>query len=225
MYIVIGNNPKKVELKDLNDCVYYKQQKVYTDAQYEGSVDLQRAIERKSLVVLKKSEDKLGSFDADVAIIPHEVKAPVSDSTLQINALLDRIQSLEQSIKNPETPQSYDLLNAVLERLERLEKNPATLDLSSIQDALKSIENRMQDTRSDAILDKIESILNRSGSGSVVTSKKEEATSQRVEEVYIPNVTVSDAKSNIKLEVRTIDTGDSVTDSLKKLKELRSKSK
>lgn len=223
MYIVIGNNPKKVELKDLNDCVYYKQQKVYTDAQYEGSVDLQRAIERKSLVVLKKSEDKLGSFDADVAIIPHEVKAPVSDSTLQINALLDRIQSLEQSIKNPEAPQSYDLLNAVLERLERLEKNPATLDLSSIQDALKSIENRMQDTRSDAILDKIEGILNRSGS--VVTPKKEEATSQRVEEVYIPNVTVSDAKSNIKLEVRTIDTGDSVTDSLKKLKELRSKSK
>jgi hypothetical protein len=225
MFYIIGNSPKKVELKDLNDCVYYKQQKVYTDAQYESSVDLKRAIERKILIVLKKSEDTTGSFDIQTPIISSEIKSSESVSSPEIEVLLDKIKDLEATVKNqsnlslPST-QNNDALAIILDRLEKLEKNPTSIDLSVIQDALKSIEVRMQSNKSDGILEKLEGIISRSG----VNSASIQGDSRRVEDVYIPNIRVEDANSHIKLEVRTIDSGDSVSDSLKKLKELKSKS-
>lgn len=225
MFYIIGNSPKKVELKDLNDCVYYKQQKVYTDAQYESSVDLKRAIERKILIVLKKSEDTTGSFDIQTPIISSEIKSSESVSSPEIEVLLGKIKDLEAIVKNqsnislPST-QNNDALAIILDRLEKLEKNPTSIDLSVIQDALKSIEVRMQSNKSDGILEKLEGIISRSG----VNSAPIQGDSRRVEDVYIPNIRVEDANSHIKLEVRTIDSGDSVSDSLKKLKELKSKS-
>lgn len=225
MFYIIGNSPKKVELKDLNDCVYYKQQKVYTDAQYESSVDLKRAIERKILIVLKKSEDTTGSFDIQTPIISSEIKSSESVSSPEIEVLLGKIKDLETIVKNqsnlslPST-QNNDALAIILDRLEKLEKNPTSIDLSIIQDALKSIEVRMQNNKGDGILEKLEGIINRSG----VKAAPIQEDTRRVEDVYIPNIRVEDANSHIKLEVRTIDSGDSVSDSLKKLKELKSKS-
>ena len=226
MYHVIGNSPKKVELKDLNDCVYYKQQKIFSDSQYHSSVDLKRAIERKTLIVLKKSEDSTGSFDVNTAIISSDIKTPEPAPNLKIDLLLEKINDLENKIKNQPSPtssnQNQDALSAILERLERLEKNPSSVDLSSIQEALKNIETRMQDNKSDGLLEKLESIINRSGSGAAPVQEEED---RRVEDIYVPNIQVEDAKSHINLEVRTISGGDSVSDSLKKLKELKSKSK
>jgi len=225
MFYVIGNSPKKVELKDLNDCVYYKQQKVYTDSQYESSVDLKRAIERKILIVLKKSEDTTGSFDINTSIIPSETKTPEPGSSPEVKVLLEKIRDLESVIKsqsNLSSPssQNNDALAVILDRLEKLEKNPASIDLSVIQEALKNIESRMQSNKSDGLLEKLEGIINRSGGKSVSIQED----NRRVEDVYIPNIRVEDANSHIKLEVRTIDSGDSVSDSLRKLKELKSKS-
>lgn len=226
MYHVIGNSPKKVELKDLKDCVYYKQQKVFSDSQYHSSVDLKRAIERKTLIVLKKSEDNTGSFDVNTAIISSDIKTPEPASNPKIDLLLEKINDLENKIKSQPSPVSpdkdQDALSAILERLERLEKNPSSVDLSYIQEALKNIETRMQDNKSDGLLEKLETIINRSGS-SAAPVQEEEAI--RVEDIYVPNIRVEDANSHINLEVRTINGGDSVSDSLRKLKELKSKSK
>jgi len=228
MYYVIGNSPKKVELKDLNDCIYYKQQKVYTDSQFERSVDLKRAIDRKILVVLKKSEDKPGSFDAHAAIVSSDIKAPepVSNSkeNLKIDALLDRIQELEKIIKDKPSSQDNTILLAILDRLERLEKSPTAVDMSTIQEALKGLEAKIQDNKdnkSEDILNKLEGIITRSGIGIPTISEE----NRRVEDIYVPNITVEDAKSHINLEVRKIDKGDSVSESLRKLKELKSKYK
>ena len=221
MYHVIGNSPKKVELKDLNDSVYYKQQKVYSDSQYRSSVDLQRAIERKTLIVLRKSEDSTGSFDVNTAIISTEIKT--SDSSPKIDLLLERVQSLESSMKSQPSIHGMEAMAVILKRLEDLEKNPSSsVDLSSIQESLKSLEARMLGNNSDGLLEKLENIINRAGTGPAPI--KENAAS-RPEEVYIPNIKVEDAHSHINLEVRKLDNGDSVADSLKKLKELRSKSK
>lgn len=228
MYFVIGNSPKKVELKDLNDCVYYKQQKVFSESQYQSSVDLKRAIERKSLIVLKKSEDSTGSFDADTVIVSSDIKSPKSESSPQIDLLLNKIRDLEKRLESqpPSSPSSHnnDALAIILDRLERLEKSPAAVDVSamtSIQEALKGIETKMQENKSDGLLEKLEGIINRSGGSSTPVEEED----RRVEDIYVPNIRVEDANSHIKLEVRTIDTGDSVADSLKKLKELKSKSK
>jgi hypothetical protein len=229
MYYILGNSPKKVELKDLNDCIYYKQQKVYTDTQYEQSVDLRHAIQRGSVIVLKKSEDTTGSFDPNTVIsttststIPQEIA-----SSPKIDILLEKIRDLEEKIKSqPEKDSSvpHEFFVTILERLEKLEKNPAAIDLSTIQDTLKKIEDRVQGNSSDGLLEKLENILKRSGGGGG-SAPVQEPVSSRVEEIYVPNIRVEDANSHINLEVRTLDSGDNVSDSLKKLRELRSKSK
>src|SRR4030042_1817456 len=154
MYYVIGNSPKKVDLKDLNDCIYYKQQKVYTDEQFNRSVDLQRAVQRKLLVVLKKSEDKTGSFDIHTSVIPSEVKIVDQSSSPKIDLLLDRIKTLEESIRNKEVSGNTDAFSVILDRLEKLERNPSSVDTTAIQDILKTIESKIPDNRSDGILDK-----------------------------------------------------------------------
>lgn len=225
MYHVIGNSPKKVELKDLNDCVYYKQQKVYSDSQYRSSVDLQRAIERKSLIVLRQSEDSTGSFDVNTAVISSDIKT--SDSSPKIDLLLDKINRLEEKLKFQSSPSSQSdesALATILDRLEKLEKGTTSaVDLSSIQDALKNIENRMQENNSDDILKKLEGIISKASSVTTTVVKQEE--DRRVEDVYVPNINVEDGTSHINLEVRTIESGNSIADSLKKLKELKTKSK
>jgi hypothetical protein len=224
MFYVIGNSPKKVELKDLNDCVYYKQQKVYTDSQYESSVDLKRAIERKILIVLKKSEDTTGSFDISTPIISSETKTSEPAPVQNVDSLLNKIRDLEGIVKSYSSNiqpslQNNDALAIILDRLEKLEKSPTSIDLSVIQDALKSIESRMQDNKSDGLLEKLEGIISRSG----VKGTPVQEDTRRVEDIYVPNIRVEDANSHIKLEVRTIDSGDSVSDSLKKLREMKSK--
>ena len=236
MYHIIGNSPKRVELKDLNDCVYYKQQKVYSDSQYRTSVDLQRAIERKSLIVLRKSEDSTGSFDDPTIIVPASViptvtTAPVKEtqeSSPKIDLLLEKINKLEDRLRETQSPSSNlneTALAVILDRLEKLEKNPSAVDLSSIQEALKSIETRMQDNKSDGILEKLESIISKAGTAAAPKGENRDISIGRPEEVYIPNIKVEDATSHINLEVRKLDDGDSVADSLRRLKELKSKSK
>lgn len=42
MVRILGNSPERVRIKDLNDVIYYKQQKDYSDQEFEGSKDLQK---------------------------------------------------------------------------------------------------------------------------------------------------------------------------------------
>jgi hypothetical protein len=233
MVLVIGNTPKRVELTDLNDCVYYKQQKVFTEAQYEKSLDLRRAIEKGSLSVLKRIEEKTGSFDgSSIAISPVTVsQQPVAD-TSKIDALLERINSLEKVLAAAKTPtekqDNQSTLNVLLERIDRLERETSGTGneqvLTSLFNAVRSLEERIgQNNSNDAILSKLEEIISRAPKAAL--EPVERAPDLRPEEVYVPNITVEDANTHIKLNVRTIESGDSVSDSLKKLKELKSKSK
>jgi len=56
MVRILGNSPERVELKDLNDIVYYRQLKEYTDQQYESSKDLKREIQKGSVIKIDKKE-------------------------------------------------------------------------------------------------------------------------------------------------------------------------
>ena len=230
MYLVIGNSPKKVELKDLNDSVYYKQQKIYSDEQYRRSNDLQHAINKGFLVVLKKSEDKVGSFDAPVITAPSEVVISESASdTHKIDFLIERIQKLEEDLKQKNHSQESELLKLLLDRIDKLESGripvESSASLLSIYEALKKLEDKIQErSSSDSILEKLEKIINRVGVGSLKNIVEKEDLVVN-EEVYIPSIFVEDANSHIKLQVRTVENSDNVSDSLKKLKELKSKSK
>lgn len=63
MVRVLGNSLERVEIKDLNDVIYYKQLKDYTDQEHENSKDLKREIQRGRLVKIEEAKASRGSAD------------------------------------------------------------------------------------------------------------------------------------------------------------------
>lgn len=227
MVLVIGNTPQRVEIKDLGDCIYYKQQKIFTDAQYNRSQDLQREIQKGSLTILRRTEEKGGSFDVpSVAFtnIPQEKSNGINSSKLDV--LLERIQSLESSINSSATKESHpDIIRVLSDKVSKLDEELSGVSneqsLTVLCNAIKKLEERIdKGSPNNDLLKKLEDIINRAPTA-VQEKIKEEI---RPEDVYVPSVIVEDANTHIKLNVRSIESNDNVSDSLKKLKELKSKS-
>ena len=53
MIRILGNSTERVPISDLNDVVYYKQVKEYTDQEYESSRDLKRAVSQGRLAKIE----------------------------------------------------------------------------------------------------------------------------------------------------------------------------
>lgn len=226
MILVIGNTPQKVELRDLSDCVYYKQQKIFSDAQAERSRDLKKALKAGSLTILKKIDEKNGSFDIPAAGLSSRVEVTSDHSSDKIDALLDKIKSLEEAVtKNAQLPQGT-VSSDISHRIEKLEKdmNSGGGDSKAIEalcGAVERLEKRLdKSSDSEHLLKKLETLIKRE---SVRSTAEQEAA--YADDTYVPSVTVEDAKSHVKLDVRKIEKSDGITESLKKLKELKSKSK
>lgn len=221
MYIIIGNSPRKVELKDLGDCVYYKQQKIYTDSQYESSEDLKKAIERKDLLVLKKVEENKDSSIKEnvVDVFLDSTKYPSKDISNKIDLLLEKMYKLEECVKQGASPNN-DLFFDIINRIEKIEKNLTNVDSGTFKESIvKENEEKLNiEDVTKKIIDRLETLLN-----SKIERKEEKR--EIAEDVYVPNIVVEDANSNIKLEVRAVENSDNITESLRKLKELKSKSK
>lgn len=63
MVRILGNSSERVEVKDLNDIIYYRQLKEYTDQEYERSKDLKREIQNGRLAKIEELTALRGSVD------------------------------------------------------------------------------------------------------------------------------------------------------------------
>lgn len=61
MVRVLGNSPERVEIADLDDVIYYRQLKDYTDQEYEKSKDLKREIGKGRLAKIEVTTTLKGS--------------------------------------------------------------------------------------------------------------------------------------------------------------------
>ena len=66
MIRVLGNSSERVPIKDLNDCIYYKQLKEYSDQEYESSNDLKQAIASGKIVKLEQANSLRGSGQGQI---------------------------------------------------------------------------------------------------------------------------------------------------------------
>jgi hypothetical protein len=57
MIWVFGNSHERVPIKDLNDFIYFRQKKQYTDQEFEKSRDLQREIQQGRIVKLEQKPE------------------------------------------------------------------------------------------------------------------------------------------------------------------------
>ncbi len=63
MVRILGNSSERVKIKDLNDVIYYRQLKDYTDQEYENSKDLQREVKKHRLAKIDTQVAPKGSVD------------------------------------------------------------------------------------------------------------------------------------------------------------------
>lgn len=84
MVWIIGNSPTRIFLKDLDDIVYYRQKKQYTDQEYQRSKDLQKEIQLGHIIKLESRPDKCNSFsdisESKITIDLNEIKRVVSEA-------------------------------------------------------------------------------------------------------------------------------------------------
>ncbi|MBD3262627.1 MAG: hypothetical protein GF334_13320 [Candidatus Altiarchaeales archaeon] len=251
MIVVLGNDPAGVELQDLKDTVYYKQQKIYSVDQYDASEDLRRALKRGSLTLLEKSEDKNPEFEIPTFVpsatpppVPRHIDPPSTPPTptppstppvkteqddALLKLLLEKITSLEGAIQAQQNKEPVntngEALQAIYDRIQKLEEKVSTAHApqdSDVAEMLKNLAEKLEDSKkSNDPSDKLDSILSRLEKRLEGGEPSREMSSPG--EIYVPSVSVEDANAHINLNVRTIEKSDSVNESLKALRALKKK--
>jgi len=79
MVWVFGNSHERVPIKDLNDIIYFRQKKQYTDQEFEKSSDLKRAIQTGKIVQLEHKPEIRNSLPDNVASEPSKATGPTID--------------------------------------------------------------------------------------------------------------------------------------------------
>jgi len=79
MVRVLGNSYERLKINDLQDTIYYKQQKVYTDQEYEGSQDLQREVKKGTITVLERFVNSRNTEASSAQIAIEDIKRAVRE--------------------------------------------------------------------------------------------------------------------------------------------------
>jgi hypothetical protein len=224
MILVIGNDPQRVDLSDIGDVVYYRQQKFFSDSQLSRSVDLRKALKSGRLSKLQE----YGAVDQEF-VLPGTVpmKSPTKESS-KLDLLLEKLSAMEKNISSGQAPAQPDgaVVDVLLDRISKLEQKIADLSKgggdTSLTEAVRQLAEKVDSSTKDtSILDRLESILEKAGSSGSGTAAAYEPT--RPEEVYVPTVSVEDGNTHIKLDVRALESPAGDLDaSLAALKKMKS---
>jgi len=89
MVRILGSSSERVVINDLNDVIYYRQLKEYTDQEFQASRDLQRARQEGRITVLEQTPAPRGSVGSGDA--PSPVSSNSGISVTDLRAVLREI--------------------------------------------------------------------------------------------------------------------------------------
>jgi hypothetical protein len=227
MIRVIGAATEIVPLRDLNDRVFYKQEKTYSEAEYDKSNDLKREIKRGRLRVLSRMDEKFSGYEAPSLVAKNDTPNK-SESSSDVQALIEHIGRLETKINGQEPKISSSAENALLikltEKIESLEdrlSQATQADNTELLEAVKRLETRVSKNESTGVLEKLEEILSRSPQ-SIVSKPEQKKTEKHIEEeIYVPKIRVEDGSSHINLKTRAVEKSGGINAAAEALKKLR----
>lgn len=244
MVFILGNSAKKVELNDLRDVVYYKQQKTISNSDYERSSDLKREIKSGRILVLKETNDSTPSGSvkdtghnflqservcsptdrmvASPVVVEKEVirevivekEVPANLDNSKLDLLLNKLLSLEAKINESPKEDKGTLFEGFMASVEERLGN---IEGGSLRDSSKGIST---DTKIDTLIDLIKSGVLSNGTPSS-PNIKDYAKPKTVDEVYVPTIRVEDANAKVNLQTRVIEGGSQVNDALSALKAMK----
>jgi phage shock protein A len=214
MYRVRSESPDRILLIELQDSIYYRQEKVFSDAEYDKCISLQRAIVKGQVLILdRKPEKDAGYVIPVVSVQSGPAISPIitSDNT----SLFDYLKSLEDKIDQIKAPSdssaSSGLVELLTQKIEALEKK---IQINSTPASTENIFKKLEEISAK--------FSNGIPTGAAAEKVKEELEEIVPQEIYVPNVRVEDGNSHINLKIRTIEKSssvDSASEALRKLKE------
>src|SRR6056297_2881115 len=184
MIRVIGASPEKIELPELNDRIYYKQEKSYSELDYQRCPTLRRAIDKGYVLILERSQENKEYGAPPVSHVKPQVPnspptqeteypKPIlgsesKENTLsaeKIDLLLNKISALEEKIEVESGRIIVDStpLNIILNRLKELEDKvstgtPTASDNTQVMAALKALEDKVNSgTSTEDLIKRLES--------------------------------------------------------------------
>jgi len=224
MIRVIGTSPRKVPLKDLNDSIYYRQQKIYSDSDHQRSKDLQREIKAGNIMVLSEVKEKVpGTQDLEYSTAELGTNATTKSPT-ELSSLMQKLMEMDQAIKNisgvSDGPKMDTAeISAKIKSLEDKLGGMGGVPEGLLKEILDKLGDKLEkNSKVDDLLNRFEVILGRAGTAPMASQTPH---TEPIDQIYVPRVTVEDAKTHIKLNMRTIENGSEIEASLKKLRELR----
>lgn len=229
MVKVIGAVAEIVPLPDLNDRVFYQQEKSFSEVEYNKSRDLQREIKRGRLRVLSREDEKFSDYSTP-SPTEIEIKQNIKKDQDQKESqeLIAHIQNLERKIsEKPQQQVSEDnsLIFKLLEKIDQLENKLSQVtntDSSKLTEVLEKLENKISTQENDALIKRLENII--SNAPDSTKSKQIQNNISSDDEIYVPSIQVEDGSSHIKLKTRTIEKSSNVDAAAEALRKLRNKS-
>lgn len=221
MITVRGENPETIQLPELQDFIYYKQVKTFSEEEYKKSNSLQRAISKGSVIVLKRVDEKFSNFEVPTGLLGTSLKDKDSSD---LNPLIDLLKNLESKIDQSNVPNNNIAVELLIQKIDAIEKRlqvSVSSDNSTLLDTIHKLEEKVNQTTNNPAFQKLEEILAKlSGISSKISSDKE-VTPEIPEEVYVPNIKVEDGNSHINLKVRTVEKSDDVNSAAEALRRIK----
>ena len=245
MFLVLGNSATKIDLKDLGDVVYYKQQKTFSDSDYARSLDLQREIKSGRLLVLKQDQEAVpansGQLPVRIYPVPKEVAPVPAPAPVLVPEpiIIEREVIVEKQVPSSDNNRLDLLLEKIIGLERRLNEAGGTDKETLLASFMDSVEAKLNNRpmaepapaapkSDDDLNSKIDMLISIVQSGSFGGTQKSgvnvnDYTPKSVDEVYVPSIKVEDANAHINLKTRVIETGNQVSNALDALKALKMK--
>jgi hypothetical protein len=221
MITVRGENPETVPLPELQDFIYYKQVKTFSEDEYKKSNSLKTAISKGSVIVLKRVNEKFSNFE-----VPEGLKdTAINKDSSDLNPLFDLLKNLESKIDQSNTSNNsnitIDLLVQKIDALEKKLQGPVPSDNSALLDTIHKLEEKVNQTTNNPAFQKLEEVLLKLSGISSKMSPDKKVEIEEHQEVYVPSIKVEDGNSHINLKVRTIERSDDINSAAAALKKIK----
>jgi hypothetical protein len=227
MVRVFGNSPERVKIPDLNDVIYYHQQKEYTDQEYENSRDLKKEINKGRITLLEqfknvKMESVVVKQVMPQAISQDDIKKAVSEVLSNFKSGQNRIDTQDVKdaisdvlgkmpiVQETKAIDAKEIKKLVAEVLAEYKPEAGTMEMSTV---LLSIVPIIADAVRQEVA-RLQIVTSHSGS--------QKPSSVFMGSEFIPTVSTEGMESNIKGEERTASGGD-ILGSLEALQRLQKK--
>lgn len=204
MIRVKGIDFKTVELPDLGDRIFFGQTKSYSENAFSSSRDLAEAIQNNRVAVVSGVEPPPSLY-----LSKKKEATEVTTSVLEI----PKVEESPVRQVEPAPAPAPEISSAALDKISDV--------LGEIQNTLKT-----QKEETAKVIQENTTRVEKAMAGLTVSgvnvSTPVQSSHTRVEEVFVPStLTVTDMTNHVNLKTQEIGQGDSVRNSLNKLKSLK----